>query len=132
MPKSPKVRKKSSRREREERRTSEEGTNPFRKSSRTGRSPSRSEEGNKSKEMKTMIREIRENTAGIREKNTVLRKELAAVKEEKRELRKELASVREEMRGREVKWQAEADWKGMKMIEKKWNKKKRRRGRIML
>jgi hypothetical protein len=124
MPKSPKVRKKSSRREREERRTSEEGTNPFRKSSRTGRSPSRSEEGNKSKEMKTMIREIRENTAGIREKNTVLRKELAAVKEEKRELRKELASVREEMRGREVKWQAEADWKGMKMIEKKWNKKK--------
>jgi hypothetical protein len=71
-----------------------------------------------------MIREIRENTAGIREKNTVLRKELAAVKEEKRELRKELASVREEMRGREVKWQAEADWKGMKMIEKKWNKKK--------
>jgi hypothetical protein len=124
MPKSPKVRKKSSRREREERRTSEDGTNPFRKSSRTGRSPSRSEEGNKSKEMKTMIREIRENTAGIREKNTVLRKELAAVKEEKRELRKELASVREEMRGREVKWQAEADWKGMKMIEKKWNKKK--------
>jgi hypothetical protein len=42
--------------------------------------------------MKTMIREIRENTAGIREENTVLRKELAAVKEEKRELRKELVS----------------------------------------
>jgi hypothetical protein len=40
-------------------------TNPFRKSSRTGRCPSRREEGNKSKEMdkemKTMIREIRED-----------------------------------------------------------------------
>jgi hypothetical protein len=49
MPKLPKVRKESSKRRREEDRTSEEGTNPFRKSSRTGRSPSRSEEGNKSK-----------------------------------------------------------------------------------
>jgi hypothetical protein len=36
------------------------------------------------KEMKTMIREIREDTAGIREENKVLRKELAAVREEKR------------------------------------------------
>jgi hypothetical protein len=50
MPKSPRVRKESSKREREEGRTSEEGTNPFRKSSRTGKCPSRSEEGNKSKE----------------------------------------------------------------------------------
>jgi hypothetical protein len=62
MPKLLKVRKESNRREREEGRTSEEGTNPFRKSSRTGRFLSRSEEGNKSKgmekEMKTMIREI--------------------------------------------------------------------------
>jgi hypothetical protein len=41
------------------------------------------------KEMKTMIREIRANMAGIREENKVLRKELAA--------------VREEMRGREEK-----------------------------
>jgi hypothetical protein len=53
---------KSNRREREEGRTCEEGTNPFRKSSRTRRFLSRSEEGNKSKgmeeEMKTMIREI--------------------------------------------------------------------------
>jgi hypothetical protein len=30
--------------------------------------------------MKTMIREIREDTAGIREQNKVLRKELVAVK----------------------------------------------------
>jgi hypothetical protein len=35
MPKSLKVRKESSKRERREGRTSEEGTNPFRKSSRT-------------------------------------------------------------------------------------------------
>jgi hypothetical protein len=41
MPNLPKVRKESGKREREEGR-SEEGTNPF----RTGRSPSRSEEGN--------------------------------------------------------------------------------------
>jgi hypothetical protein len=45
MPKSLKVRKESSKRERRESRTSEEGTNPFRKSSRTGRSPDRREEG---------------------------------------------------------------------------------------
>jgi hypothetical protein len=51
MPKSPKVRKESNNREREEVRTYEENTNPFRKSSRTGRFPSRSEEENKSKEM---------------------------------------------------------------------------------
>jgi hypothetical protein len=62
MTKSRKVRKESSKREREEGRTSEEGTNVFRKNSRTGRSPSRSEEGNKSKEMK------------IREENKVLKK----------------------------------------------------------
>jgi hypothetical protein len=55
MTKSRKVRKESSMREREEGRTSQEGTNLFRKNSRTGRSPSRSEEGSKSKEMKTMI-----------------------------------------------------------------------------
>jgi hypothetical protein len=36
-------------------------------------------------EMKTMIKEIREDTAGIKEENKVLRKELAAVREEKRE-----------------------------------------------
>jgi hypothetical protein len=38
MPKSPKARKESSKREREEGRMSEEGLNPFRKSSRTERS----------------------------------------------------------------------------------------------
>ncbi|KAJ3629871.1 hypothetical protein MTP99_014236 [Tenebrio molitor] len=66
MPKSPKVRKESSKREKEEGMTFEEGTNPFRKSSSTSRSPSRREEGNKSKkmdnEMKTIIREIRGDT----------------------------------------------------------------------
>jgi hypothetical protein len=34
---------------------SEEGLNPFRKSSRTERSPSRSEEGNESKEIEKKI-----------------------------------------------------------------------------
>jgi DNA repair exonuclease SbcCD ATPase subunit len=140
MPKSPKVRKQSSKREREEGRTSEEGTNPFRKSARTGRFPSRSKEGNKSKEMdkemKIMIREIREDTAGIREENKVLRKILAAVREEKEELRKELAAVREEMRGREEKWQAkEADLiKRMKVIEEKMEQteKKERKNNVVI
>jgi hypothetical protein len=135
MPKSPKVRKESSKREREEGRTSEEGTNPFRKNFRTrmGRSPSRSEERNKSKEMKTMIREIRGDSAVIIEENKVLRKELVAVTEEKGELRKELAAVREEMRGREEKWQAEdADW--MKMIEEKMEQreKKERKNNVII
>jgi hypothetical protein len=49
MPHSPKIRKENNNREREEGRTSEEGTNPFRKT--TGIYPSKSEEGNKSKEM---------------------------------------------------------------------------------
>jgi hypothetical protein len=63
MPKSPKARKESSKREREEGRMSEEGLNPFRKSSRTERSPSRGEEINQSKEIEekieTVLREIR-------------------------------------------------------------------------
>ncbi|KAH0808537.1 hypothetical protein GEV33_014254 [Tenebrio molitor] len=50
-PKSSEVRKESSKREREEGRTSEEGKHPLRKSSRTRRSPSRSEEENQSKQM---------------------------------------------------------------------------------
>ncbi|KAH0821235.1 hypothetical protein GEV33_001556 [Tenebrio molitor] len=84
----------------------------------TRRSPSRSEEGNKSKEMdnemKTMIREIREDRVRIREENKVLREELEA--------------VREEMRGREEKWQVEkADWmKRMKMIEEKMEQREKR------
>jgi hypothetical protein len=45
-------------------------------------------------EMKTMIREIRDDTEGIREENKVLREELAAAREKKGELRKELAAVR--------------------------------------
>jgi predicted nucleic acid-binding Zn-ribbon protein len=79
------------------------------------------------KEMKTMIREIRVDTAGIRQENKLLRKELAAVREEKGELRKELAAVRREMRGREEKWQAgEADWmERMKMIEEKMEQREK-------
>jgi hypothetical protein len=76
MPKSLKVRKESSKRERREGRTSEEGTNPFRKSSRTGRSPGwgrRKKSKEMDKEMKTIIREIREDMAGIREESQVLR-----------------------------------------------------------
>jgi hypothetical protein len=48
MSKLPKARKESSKREREEGRMLEEDLNPFRKSSRSERSPSRSEEGNQS------------------------------------------------------------------------------------
>jgi hypothetical protein len=58
MPKSPKARKESSKREREEGRMSEEGLNPFRKSSRTERSPSRSEERNQSKEIDKKMKNI--------------------------------------------------------------------------
>jgi DNA-directed RNA polymerase beta' subunit len=54
---------------------------------------------NKSKEMdkkmKTMIREIGEDAARIREENKAVRKQLAAMKEEKEELRKELAAMSE-------------------------------------
>jgi predicted nucleic acid-binding Zn-ribbon protein len=72
------------------------------------------------KEMETTIREIREDTARIREGHKVhTKKKLAAVGEEKGELRKGLDAVREELRGREEKWQAEeADWMNrMKMIK---------------
>ncbi|KAJ3619814.1 hypothetical protein MTP99_005469 [Tenebrio molitor] len=130
MPKSPKARKESSKREREEGTTSKKGKNPLRNSSRTRRSPNRSEEEYQSKEMDkemktTMIREMRKEIK-------TLRQELAAVREENGELRKELATVTEEMRGREEKGQLEkTDWvKRMKMIEEKMEK--RRRGRIML
>jgi hypothetical protein len=126
MPKSPKARKESSKREREEGRMSEEGLNPFRNSSRTRRSPNRSEEENQSKEMDkemktTMIREMREDIK-------TLRKELAAVREENGELRKELATVREEMREREEEGQLEkADWmKRMKMIEEKMEQREKK------
>jgi hypothetical protein len=120
---------------RQEGRTSEEGINPFRKSSRTRSSPTRNEEGNKSKEMdnamKTMIRQIREDTAGIGEENKVLRKELAAVREGKGELKKELVAMREEMRGREEKCQAEeADWmKRMRMIEERMEQRQKKEGK---
>jgi hypothetical protein len=66
--------------------------------------------------MKTMIREIREDMAGIREKNKVLRKEITA--------------VREEIRGREEKGQTQkADWvERMKMRENRRNKWKHGEG----
>jgi hypothetical protein len=97
-----KVTKESSKREREVGRTYEEGTNPFRKSSRDKRGYG----GNK--------------RGGIR-------KELAAAREEKGELRIELAAMREEMRGREEKWQAEkAGWmKRMTMIEEKMEQREK-------
>jgi hypothetical protein len=45
------------------------------------------------KEIKTTIREIREDTAGLRKEDKILRKELAAVREEKEDPRKELQAV---------------------------------------
>jgi hypothetical protein len=89
------------------------------------------------KEMETTIREIREDTAGIREEHKVhTKKKLAAVGEEKGELRKELEAVREEMRGREEKWQAEeADWMNrMKMIEEmmEQREKKERKNNVII
>jgi hypothetical protein len=116
MPKSSKARKESSKREREEGRMSEEGLNPFRKSSRTERSPSRGEERNQSKEIEkkieTVLREIKEDMAGIVDESKVGRKELAAAREKEgeqeredmlksSELRKE-SSKREREEGREA------------------------------
>ncbi|KAJ3622253.1 hypothetical protein MTP99_002775 [Tenebrio molitor] len=93
MPKSPKARKESSKREREEGRMSEEGLNPFRKSSRTERSPSRGEERNQSKEIEkkieTVFREIKEDMAGIVEESRARRKELAAAREKEGEQERE-------------------------------------------
>ncbi|KAH0818649.1 hypothetical protein GEV33_004142 [Tenebrio molitor] len=93
MPKSPKARKESSKREREEGRMSEEGLNPFRKSSRTERSPSRAEERNQNKEIEKKIeivlREIKEDMAGIVEESKVRIKELEAVREKKGEQERE-------------------------------------------
>ncbi|KAH0814792.1 hypothetical protein GEV33_007999 [Tenebrio molitor] len=93
MPKSPKARKESSKREREEGRMSEEGLNPFRKSSRTERSPSRGEERNQSKEIEkkieTVLREIKEDMAGIVEESRARRKELAAAREKEGEQERE-------------------------------------------
>jgi hypothetical protein len=86
MPKSPKARKESSKREREEGRMSEEGLNPFRKSSRTERSPSRGEERNQSKEIE---KKIETDMAGIVEEIKVRRKELAAVREKEGEQERE-------------------------------------------
>ncbi|KAH0808723.1 hypothetical protein GEV33_014068 [Tenebrio molitor] len=139
MPKSPKARKESSNREREEARMSEEGLNPFRKSSRTERSPSRGEERKQSKEIEkkieTVLREIKEDMVGIgissreraggrarkREHTEIVRRNGYGNENNHDKIRKELAAVREEMRGREEKGQLEkADWmERMKMIEEK-------------
>ncbi|KAH0815998.1 hypothetical protein GEV33_006793 [Tenebrio molitor] len=93
MSKSPKARKESSKREREEGRMSEEGLNPFRKSSRTERSPSRGEERNQSKEIEkkieTVLREIKEDMAGIVEESRARRKELAAARDKEGEQERE-------------------------------------------
>jgi hypothetical protein len=93
MPKSPKARKESSKREREEGRMSEEGLNPFRTSSRTERSPSRGEERNQSKEIEkkieTVLREIKEDMAGIVEEGKARIKELAAAREKEGEQERE-------------------------------------------
>jgi hypothetical protein len=84
MPKSPKAREESSKREREEGRMSEEGLNPF---------PSRGEERNQSKEIdkkiETVLREIKEDMAGIVEESKVRRKELAAAREKEGEQERE-------------------------------------------
>jgi hypothetical protein len=69
-----------------------------------------------------MTREIREDMAGIREENKVLRKEITA--------------VREEIRGREEKGQTQkADWMNrMKIIEKKMEQreKKERKNNVII
>jgi hypothetical protein len=84
MPKSSKARKERSKSEREEGGMSEKGLNPFRKSSRTERSPSRSEEGKEiGKKIEIVFREIREDVAGIVGESKIRRKELAAVRENK-------------------------------------------------
>jgi hypothetical protein len=84
----------SSKREREESRMSEEGLNPFRKSSRTERFPNRGEERNQSKEVEkkieTVLREIKEDMAGIVEESKVRRKELAAAREEGEQEREDM------------------------------------------
>jgi hypothetical protein len=110
MPKSPKARKESSKREREEGRMSEEGLNPFKKNSRTERSPSKSEEGNQTKEMEkkieTVLREIKEDTAGIVEESKIRRKEFTVVREKKGEQEREdmpkSSEVRKESSKREI------------------------------
>jgi hypothetical protein len=111
MPKSPKARKESSKREREEGRMSEEGLNPFRKSSRTERSPSRGEERNQSKEIEKKIeivlREIKEDMAEIVEESKARRKELAAAREKEGE-----RGHAEIVRSKERKQQRERERRG--------------------
>jgi hypothetical protein len=83
----------------------EECLNPFRKSSRTERSLSRSEEGNQSQEIekkiKTVLREIKEDVAGIVEESKVRRKELAAVRKKKGEQEREIVRSKKESSKRE-------------------------------
>jgi hypothetical protein len=93
MPKLPKARKENSKREREEGRMSEEGLNPFRKSSRTEKSLSRGEERNQSKEIEkkieTGLRQIKGDMAGIVEESKARRKELVAAREKEGEQERE-------------------------------------------
>jgi hypothetical protein len=71
----------------------EEGLNSFRKSFRTERSRSTGEERNQSKEIEkkigTVLREIKENMAGIVEESRARRKELAAAREKEGEQERE-------------------------------------------
>ncbi|KAJ3616255.1 hypothetical protein MTP99_004853 [Tenebrio molitor] len=89
MPKSLKARKESSKKEREEGRVSEESLNPFRKSTRTERSPSRSEEENLTKkiekEMKTMLREMREEKGQVEKADWMKRMKMIEEKMVQRE-----------------------------------------------
>jgi hypothetical protein len=92
MSKSPKAKKESSKREREEGRMSEEGLNPFRKSSRTERFPSRSEEGNQSKEVEKKIESTKKGISGSEREEGRARKgghaEIVRSKERKQQERK--------------------------------------------
>jgi hypothetical protein len=86
-------RRKQGKKSAREKEKKEEGLNPFRKSSRTERSPSRGEERNQSKEIEkkieTVLREIKEDMAAIVEKSRVRRKELPAATEKEGEQERE-------------------------------------------
>jgi hypothetical protein len=130
--KSPKARKESNKREREEGSTSEGDTNPLGKSSRTGRSPSRSEEGDKCKEMnkkmKTMIREIREDTTGITEEKGIRGSERGerGVKERISGSERGDERKRRKMAG----GGGRLDGKGLKMMEQR--EKKERKNNVII
>jgi hypothetical protein len=89
MPKSLKARKESSKKETKEGRMSKEGLNPFRKSTRTERSTNRSEEENLTKkiekEMKTILREMREEKGQVEKADWMKRMKMIEEKMVQRE-----------------------------------------------